>query len=54
MGRIAGSIKNDKEKEFNEEKENICFLSTLLMGVGESLAGVAEKKGSSSKRQKTS
>ena len=61
MGRIASSIKNDKEKEkeFDDEKENICFLSTMLMAVGKSLTDIAEKEESksssnTSKRQKSS
>lgn len=46
MGRIASSIKNDKEeeKEFNNEKENICFLSTMLMAVGNSLADLIDEE----------
>lgn len=55
MGRIAAS-----GQDFETEKENVCFISTLLMGVGTTLAEYDEQKAAAeqanalhpSKRQK--
>lgn len=38
MGKIAASGKN-----LETEKEDVCFLATLLMGVGTTLAELDEK-----------
>lgn len=38
MGRIAAS-----GKDLGNEKEDVCFLATLLMGVGTTLAEFDEK-----------
>ena len=40
MGKVAGKVKSGgvNKEEFDTEKENVCFTSTLLMAVGEKLA----------------
>ena len=42
MGKVAGKVKSGSagvtKEAFDMEKENVCFASTLLMGVGEKLA----------------
>jgi hypothetical protein len=40
MGKLASSNVVD----LGREKEDVCFLATLVMGVGESLATIDEKK----------
>jgi hypothetical protein len=48
MGELAGRCERDDDAqtkaEFNKEKENICFASTLVMGVGEQLYQNAEEE----------
>jgi len=44
MGEIAAKIAINDKAAFDEEKENVCFASTLLMGVGERIAAVEQKQ----------
>jgi hypothetical protein len=44
MAKLVAAAKDDKEKaELQKEKENVCFASTLVMGVGEQLAALKEQ-----------
>ena len=44
MAKLIAAAKDDKAKaELQKEKENVCFASTLVMGVGEQLALLKEQ-----------
>jgi tetratricopeptide (TPR) repeat protein len=40
----AATISAEEERRFSEEKENVCFAATLVMGVGEALAELDEQR----------
>jgi len=41
MGELAARSSNDGE--WKQEKEDVCFLATMVMGVGETLAAIEEE-----------
>jgi hypothetical protein len=40
----AATISAEEERRFSEEKENVCFAATLVMGAGEALAELDEQR----------
>jgi tetratricopeptide (TPR) repeat protein len=44
MASATATISAEAERRFSEEKENVCFAATLVMGAGEALAELDEQK----------